>query len=68
MRCFALPDEIRYYQKAAETVRLYGCAKYYRQNHVRFDQKKFWWMDKLGFPRYFSALQMLAEIFRNDQL
>ena len=34
----------------------------------RFDQKKFWWMDKLGFLRHFSALQMVAEIFRNDQL
>ena len=34
----------------------------------RFDQKKFWWMDKLGFLRHFSALQILAEIFRNDQL
>ena len=28
----------------------------------RFDQKQFWWRDKIGFFRRFSALQMLAEI------
>ena len=34
----------------------------------RFHQKKFWWMDKLGFLQHFSALQILAKICRNDQL
>ena len=38
MRCSALPDETRYYQKAAEMVRLHGCAKYYCQNHILFLQ------------------------------